>query len=301
MKIKIGTRGSKLALWQANKVAEELALNGIESEIKIYKTTGDLNQVQALDKIGDKGLFTKALDDALINREIDLAVHSSKDVPTVFDEKLEFAATLSREDPRDVLLALSPEVDLDNFSRQLVIGTSSLRRQAFLKRYAPQCAIKLIRGNVDTRIEKMRRGEYDGIILAYAGVKRMGLTEHIVRKINATTFVPAVGQGAVAIMCNRDAEGVKAAIQPLNHVPTFQAVTAERAYLRKMEGGCHVPIFALATIIGENLSINGGVASLDGKEMVSAEMQGKAKDAEQVGLELAQQILNNGGGKLIHD
>lgn len=302
MKLKIGTRGSKLALWQAKKVQEELANRGIEAELKIYKTTGDLNQVQALDKIGDKGLFTKALDDGLLNGEIDMAVHSTKDVPTVFDEGLEFVATLPREDPRDVLMALSEEVDLDNFSRKLVIGTSSLRRQAFIRRYAPHVTLKLIRGNVDTRVEKMRRGDYDGIILAYAGVKRMGMTEYIVRKLNATSFVPAVGQGAVGIICKKDAETeIKDAIRSLNHLSTFQAITAERAYLRKMEGGCHVPIFGLATNIAGKISLKGGVASLDGQQMVQDEVQGDATAAEEIGLQLAQIVLTNGGGNLIHD
>lgn len=301
MKMKIGTRGSKLALWQAKKVQEELGKAGVEAELKIYKTTGDLNQVQALDKIGDKGLFTKALDEGLLRKEIDLAVHSSKDIPTVFDPALELVATLSREDPRDVLLALTPEVDLDNFSRKLVIGTSSLRRRAFLGRYAPHCEVKLIRGNVDTRIEKMKRGDYDGIILAYAGVKRMGMTQYVVRKLNATTFVPAVGQGAVGIITRKDDEPVQQVLQRLNHLPTFQAVLCERAYLRKMEGGCHVPIFGLATVIADRISLNGGVASLDGKEMISDEINGQADQAEALGEQLAQIVINNGGRKLIHD
>ena len=166
MALRIGTRGSKLALWQANRVKDLLSAEGIASELVLYKTTGDINQSRPLHLIGEKGLFTKALDEAQLRGEVDLTVHSSKDLPSVLPEGLEIGAFLKREDPRDVLLAEAEDVDLDNFNRQLVIGTSSLRRGAFLRHYLPHCEVKLIRGNVDTRLAKMRAGEYDGILLA---------------------------------------------------------------------------------------------------------------------------------------
>jgi hydroxymethylbilane synthase len=199
MNLKVGTRGSKLALWQAHHVKGLLERNGYTVELVLYKTTGDLLQSQPLHEIGDKGLFTKALDDAMLRGEIDLAVHSAKDLPTTLPMGIELAAVGKREDPRDVLVSASEVHDVDNLAKGITIGTSSLRRRALLRHYLPHVQVVPMRGNVDTRVEKMLAGECDAILLAYAGVKRMGLGHLITRKLNVSSFTPAVGQGAIAV------------------------------------------------------------------------------------------------------
>lgn len=300
MGIKIGTRGSKLALWQAEHVKALLEANGESVEIVIYKTTGDIEQERPLHLIGEKGLFTKALDEGLMNGEVDLAVHSTKDVPTGLPEGMEVCAFLKREDPRDVLLALDPVVDLDNHSREFVVGTSSLRRIAFISHYAPQFKTKLIRGNVDTRIAKMEAGEYDALILAYAGVKRMGRTDRVIRKLNVNTFTPAVGQGAIGVTARIGDPAGKRAGDLLNHEETSQAVRAERAFLRRLEGGCHAPIFALGTVVKGNISLSGGVAAEDGTIVYRDTVEGPVESAEQIGINLADIVLNKGARKILN-
>lgn len=301
MEIIIATRGSKLALWQANLVKASLQERGIAAAIRIYKTQGDLNQENALYKIGGKGLFTKALDDALVDGSADIAVHSTKDIPTDFPEELETLAFMKREDPRDVLLALSKEVDIDNQAKSYVIGTSSTRRAAFLKHYVPNFEVKVIRGNVDTRINKMKSGDYDGIILAYAGVKRMGLTEHVVRKLNPTTFTPAIGQGAIGVMARKGHPLAHELRTVLDHKPTSVAVTCERAFLKTLGGGCSSPAFGLATVMENTVSFQAGVASLDGKEMLRGSEQGHAEDAEQIGISLAKSLLVKGASQILNE
>lgn len=300
MTIKIGTRGSQLALWQANHVKSLLEASGRAAELVLYKTTGDIQQEKPLHAIGEKGLFTKALDEALLAGEVDLVVHSSKDMPSKPPEGTEIAAFLKREDPRDVLLATDPEVDLDNFNRKLIIGTGSVRRQALLGKYAPHCEIKPIRGNVDTRVRKMESGEYDGIILAYAGVKRMGLTNLVRRKLNVNTFTPAVGQGAVAVAMRTEGS-LNAEIRALlDHRPTSAALQAERAFLHKLDGGCHTPIFALATLVEDRLSMHGGVASLDGSLVLRETAEGPVQNATAVGLQLAELLLLKGATDILN-
>lgn len=300
MNLKIGTRGSKLALWQANKVKDLLAAQGVSAELVLIKTTGDKEQIKPLHQIGQTGLFTKALDDALLGAEIDLAVHSSKDMPSSVPAGLELVAFLQREDPRDVLLAVDPDVDLDNFSRKIVLGTSSLRRQALVRHYLPNCELKLIRGNVDTRVSKMKNGDYDGILLAYAGVKRMGMTELVRRKLNVNTFTPAVGQGAIAVAGragDKDAERVRAI---LNHRETELAVEAERAFMRTLEGGCQTPMFALATVMGDTISMQGGLASVDGTVVLRETVEGHANSGEVLGTQLANQLINQGATEILN-
>ncbi len=290
-----------MALWQANRVKDLLAEGGIESELLLYKTTGDLQQNQPLHKIGEKGLFTKVLDDAQLNDEVDLVVHSSKDLPSVLPAGLTIGAFLKREDPRDVLLSDSEDVDLDNFSRPLVIGTSSLRRGAFMRHYLPHCEVKLIRGNVDTRVAKMQAGEYDGILLAYAGVKRMEMTHLVRRKLRVERFTPAVGQGAIAITVREDDAATIQLIRPLlNHIETEIAVTAERALLRTLEGGCQTPIFALATVQEQTLSMHGGVARTDGSEVLRDRIEGHINEAGLLGERLANQLKSNGATNILN-
>lgn len=300
MTVKIGTRGSKLALWQAEHVKGRLEAEGIEAELVLYKTTGDIQQTQALYQIGQRGLFTKALDDALLRGEVDLAVHSCKDIPTVLPEGLVLTALLKREDPRDVLLARSPEVDLDNLTRTFTVGTGSLRRQALLRHYAPHFEPKVIRGNVDTRVAKLDSGDYDALVLAYAGVKRMGFTDLIVRKLNATTFTPAVGQGAVCVMTHAESPWRGRLRDILNHPATETAVRAERRFLNRLEGGCHTAIFALGTLIGDTLSLSGGLAAEDGSVLHRATVDGPADDPEALGSDLADIMFNQGARKILN-
>lgn len=300
MSIKIGTRGSKLALWQANLVKDQLEEKGILAELVLYKTTGDLQQKQALHEIGSRGLFTKVLDDALLSQEIDLAVHSSKDIPSVLPDGLEISAFLKREDPRDVLLAVQPDIDLDNFSRKIVVGTSSLRRKSLLNHFAPNCEVKVIRGNVDTRIAKMKAGEYDAVMLAYAGVKRLGFTNLVRRKLNVNTFTPAIGQGAIGVMSRVGAKGINKVREVLNHKETEFAVVAERALLRRLEGGCTTPIFGLATVMGNSLSMQGGVGKEDGSLLIRERIEGHVGEARELGEQLGLILLSKGATDILN-
>jgi hydroxymethylbilane synthase len=290
--IRIGTRGSKLALWQAENVRQLLEQSGVPAEILIYKTEGDEKTDVSLQSIGGKGLFTKALDDALLRQEIEIAVHSAKDIPTDFDNRIGIIAVPEREDPRDVLLAAHERADLDNLSDSLLIGTSSVRRQAFLRHYLPHIRVSVIRGNVDTRVARMQQGDYDGIMLAWAGVKRLGLEHLVVRKMNPATFTPAVGQGAIAVTALKSDDKVLSRVRPaLNHLPSETALRCERAFLTRMGGGCSIPAFGLATIVGDTISLHAGIAEEDGSTIWRDQMDGPVRDAEWVGERLAEIIL----------
>lgn len=279
---------------------DQLSLAGIEAELVTFTTTGDKFLDDPLHKIGDKGLFTSRLHQALLESDCDIAVHSTKDIPTELEPGVKLMGVLKREDPRDVLLAQSHEVDLDNQNANYVIGTSSLRRIAFLRHYAPQFQVKNIRGNIHSRIEKMMKGEYDGIVLAYAGVKRMGFTDLVVRKMNVHTFTPAVGQGAVGVTANEAHPQWDAIREAINHQETELAITAERSYLKKMEGGCHIPLYALATVVGESLTLIGGIASEDGQEVYRDTVEGPADSGAALGELLATRILDSGATKIIN-
>lgn len=300
MKVRIGTRGSKLALWQANYVKEALEANGFEAELVLYTTTGDLQQSMPLHEIGDKGLFTKALDDAMLMKEIDLAVHSAKDLPTMLPDGIALSAILRREDPRDVLLSPGEEIDLDNLQNGITVGTSSLRRQALIMHYLPHVRLVPMRGNVDTRVAKMLAGECDAIVLAYAGVKRMGLTHLVTRKLNVSTFTPAVGQGAIAITMPTGHAATEAVRRVVNDLDTETAVLAERAFLRTLEGGCHSAIFALGTVVGDTISLMGGVAAKDGSQILRANLDAARVDAEATGIQLAEMLLLKGARTIVH-
>jgi hydroxymethylbilane synthase len=291
--LKIGTRGSKLALWQARKVQEMLLNAGILAELVKITTTGDQIQDVPLHEIGTTGIFTKALDQALLQGEIDLAVHSAKDMPSVPPEGLHLAALLKREDPRDVLLASSSQVSLENLSRPWVIGTSSVRRRALLQHHFSHVQVKDIRGNLDTRLGKMLDGAYDGIMLAYAGVKRMGFEKYIVQKLNAASFTPAVGQGAVAVVTREKDENIPALRTALHHPETGYAVASERAYLHAVDGGCHSPVFGLATVVGSQISLTAGMANPDGKRILRFTGEGNVSEAEKIGQQLAKQVLES--------
>lgn len=298
--LRIGTRGSKLALWQANHVKDILNAAGVPAELVLYKTTGDLQQDQPLHKIGDKGLFTKALDDAMLAGEIELAVHSAKDLPTKMPEGIELAVIMQREDPRDVLLSKGEEIDIDNFNQPIRVGTSSLRRTAMLRHYVPHVKIVPMRGNVDTRIEKMLRGDCDALLLAYAGVKRMGVTKYVTRKMNVSSFTPAVGQGAIGITMPQGHSLIPEMRALLNHRDTEVAVLAERAFLRTLEGGCQSAIFALGTVVGQTLSLNVGLASEDGQTFLRESIDCDTEEAENAGQRLAQLLIEKGARTILH-
>lgn len=280
-----------MALWQAHHVQHLLEKAGVRATCHVVKTTGDLTQDRPLHQLGTVGIFTKALDEALHREEVDIAVHSAKDMPAVLEEGLELLAILKREDPRDVLLAASPDVSLENLTRPLVIGTSSLRRAAFLKHFAPHITVKDIRGNVDSRLEKMRSGAYDGILLAYAGVRRMKLESWIVQKLNVHTFTPAVGQGAVAVVCRQAFAHQATLREVLNHRPTELCVRSERSYLKTVAGGCSVPVFGLANLTGEALTLSAGIAAKDGQRIFRHNAEGTASRAEAIGEAVGKEIL----------
>lgn len=298
--IKIGTRASRLARWQADAVRTVLEKAGFPTEIVLIQTIGDQLLETAISKIGEKGVFTRALDEALLEGTIDLAVHSAKDIPTEFPEALEIMAVMKREDPRDVLLATSEEVHLENFSRTFRIGTSSLRRQAFMRNYFPMHQVLELRGNLDTRMDKLKRGEYDGILLAYAGVARAGFKSYIRQKFSVSQFSPAVAQGAVAVMARRNNAQSNELRQLLNDRTAEIEVTAERAFLNRMNGGCHAPIFGLATLTADTLTLAGGIAAMDGSGVIRHEVAGQSSQAVSLGISLAESVLSSGGKDYLH-
>ncbi len=298
MKIRIGTRGSKLALWQASAVEELLKSRGYETELIIIQTFGDKENHQPLHLLGTQGIFTKALDDALLGKKIDLAVHSCKDIPSMLHEDLYISAMLPRENPQDVLLSLDESIHLENESKSFIIGTSSVRRVAFLKHYFPQHTVKDIRGNLDTRLEKLKNGEYDALILAYAGVKRMGLEKYIRQKLSKEVFIPAVGQGAVAIMIRKNDENLYKISQEINHEQTFKEVSCERSYLRTIQGGCQFPVFGYASSFMNEIRLIAGVASMDGKIIIKRESVDELHNGNLLGINLGNKILNEGGKEL---
>lgn len=300
MELRIGTRGSKLALWQANYAKASLEAVGYTVELIVYSTTGDIQQSKPLHEIGDKGLFTKELDEAMLRGEIDVAVHSAKDLPTSFPDGIFLAAIAKREDPRDVLLSLGEEFDLDNLSNAISVGTSSLRRTALLKHYLPHVNVVPMRGNVDTRVAKMVGGACDAIVLAFAGVKRMGFGHLVTRKLNVSTFTPAVGQGAIGLTMPQGHADVARVRNAMNHADTEVAVLAERAFLRTLEGGCQSAIFALGTVVGDTLSLAGGVAAVDGSIVLRDQLDCRREDAEESGRRLAEYLIQKGARSILH-
>jgi hydroxymethylbilane synthase len=265
--VRIASRGSELALWQTRAVEEAIraAEPGVEVEIRVIRTTGDHVQDVPLAKIGDKGLFTRELDAALLAGEADLAVHSLKDVPTRLVDGLEMVAISRREDPRDVvLLPAGRPGSLDSLPPGARVGTSSLRRRAQLCALRPELEVLDLRGNLNTRLEKLDRGDYDAIILAAAGVLRLGWDDRIAERLDAPGWLPAVGQGALGVVARVGDERVLALVAAFHDPLTAACTAAERAFLAALEGGCQVPIGALATIDDEGLTLHGLVADVDG-------------------------------------
>ena len=288
----IASRGSQLALWQARWVQSRLAELGRESRIEIIRTTGDKITDVPLAKVGAKGLFTKEIEDALVDGRAHLAVHSLKDLPTELPVGLVLAAIPEREDPRDALLGKRLE-DLPAGAR---VGTSSLRRSAQLRRLRPDLVVESVRGNLDTRVRKLEEGQYDAIVLAAAGLKRLGWGDRIAEILPAAVMCSAVGQGALAI---ETTEAGREACAALDHAPTRAAVTAERGLLAALGGGCQVPIGAYATVADGTLHLLGIVISPDGADYVRAEEEGETAAAESIGRELGRKLLESGAKRIL--
>jgi hydroxymethylbilane synthase len=297
----IGSRGSKLALWQANWVRDQLIARypNATVDIKVIKTTGDKILDISLSKLGGRGVFTKEIEEAMSADEIDLAVHSLKDLPTELPAGLHIAAITEREDVRDALLSHDASTGLSDLPKGAIVGTSSLRRQAQLHVLRPDIEIRDLRGNVDTRLKKLQEGQYDAIILAAAGLIRLGYAEHISAYLSLDEMLPAVGQGALAIETRIDDQRTNSAIDFLNHRPTVYSVLAERSLLRAMGGGCQVPIAANAVADGDKLSMRALVASLDGKRVIKRDISGDVSAAEKSGSRLAREILEAGGQDIL--
>jgi hydroxymethylbilane synthase len=302
----IGSRGSKLALFQAEQAkARLLEVNpSLEVRIEVIKTTGDVKP-DPLTVIGGKGVFTKELEDALLDRRIDIAVHSLKDLPTIVPPALTIGAICEREDPRDALVLRrdipSQNATLDGLPPQAVVGTSSQRRLTQLRALRADVVIKDLRGNVDTRLRKLDEHQYDALILASAGLKRLGLADRITTAISPEQMLPAVGQGAVAIEIRRDDEAALKAVEPLNHNATRIACLAERSFLRALGGGCQLPIAAHAVLDGDTLKLDGLVASQDGTQIVRAKLSGSTTEAELLGNQLAERLISLGADSLLQN
>ncbi|PLX48144.1 MAG: hydroxymethylbilane synthase [Desulfobulbaceae bacterium] len=301
MKITIGSRKSKLAMWQTYYVEERLKAAGIETEIITMETKGDKVLNTSIAKIGSKGVFTEELEEQLADGTLDIAVHSAKDMPSRLPEGFELIAFTEREKANDVLLSHQADLSLADTGKKIVIGTSSVRRRALLALHYPHVETVDIRGNLQTRIKKMKDGLCDGIMLAYAGVYRMELSDMIVHTFPENQFVPPVGQGCVAIeaAAGLSAEKRSAVRSCLNNVDSETILLAERGFLRKLEGGCSIPAYALATLAGDQISMNAGLVSLDGRKNITASQSGARTEAERIGTELGTRILEDGGRELL--
>lgn len=296
--LRIGSRGSQLALWQANHVAGLLRAQAHTVDIEIIKTTGDKITDVALAKVGTKGMFTKEIEEALAQGRVDLAVHSLKDVPTELAPEFELAAILEREDARDAFISVAV-AGIDDLRHGARVGTSSLRRQCQLKALRPDLEIIALRGNVDTRLRKLESGEYDAIILAAAGVHRLGLDKHVRDRIPVEVMCPAVGQGALAVEIRRSDRQVSEALAFMDHADSHVAVRCERALLGSLGGGCQVPIGAFAEKRGGQLRLIAMAGRPDGSEVLREE--GRGMDPEQLGRETAQRLLRRGADKILSD
>ena len=298
----IGTRGSRLAVWQAEWVLAQLRdiAPTVTVTLKRIKTSGDKITDVPLAKIGGKGLFVKEIEEALLHGDIDLAVHSMKDVPTVLPEPLGILCVPAREDPRDALISRGrrPLTALPPGAR---IGTSSLRRQSQLLHYRSDLEILTLRGNLDTRLRKLNAGDFDGIVLAAAGLKRLGWVQEVTEYLPFEISLPAIGQGALAIEGRRDDGFVRDLLVRLNDPGTHTAVLAERALLDRLQGGCQVPIAGHARIEGNRLRVDGLVASVDGKTMIRDAIEGAPSDARDLGLSLADRLLARGADGILRE
>jgi hydroxymethylbilane synthase len=300
MIFKIGTRGSKLALAQSQWIKKRIETKypHIQVELVKIKTTGDKILNSPLSKIGGKGLFVKEIEEALIREKIDVAVHSMKDVPARLPVALTLSTFPEREDPRDALISIGDRT-IDELPQGSGVGTCSLRRAAQLLHLRPDLNIVPLRGNIETRLRKLRSGDLQAIILATAGIKRLGLATNITQVISPEKILPAIGQGALGLEVRRDDEATINLLDFLNHKKTEVTIRAERAFLNELEGGCQVPIAAFARLNGKNLRLEGMVAELDGSKIIRDEISGEKDRAEEIGIELARRLLNSGADKIL--
>jgi hydroxymethylbilane synthase len=294
-RIRIGTRGSALALWQAEHVRQRLEQRGLEVGLRIITTTGDRLLDRRLEAVGGKGAFLKEIEEALLVNEVDLAVHSLKDVPTLLPSGLRLAAVLERADPRDAVVTRGPRLaELPSGAR---VGTTSLRRQALLRAERPDLALVDLRGNVDTRISRLREGRFDAVLLAMAGLTRLGRAGEATEALDPRRFVPAPGQGAIVLECRQDDAAVIDAVAPLDHPATARAVAAERAFLAALGGGCNVPLGAHASAVPDGLELVAFVADPGGSALLRGERRGTAPD--ELGRGLAADLVARGAARLL--
>jgi hydroxymethylbilane synthase len=301
--ITIGTRKSKLAMWQTDTVAGYLNDAGMQTQINAMETKGDKILDVSIAKIGSKGVFTVELEEQLASGLTDIAVHSAKDMQSQLPEGFDLIAYTAREKVNDVLLSTEKSTDISDSARPLVVGTSSVRRRAFLRHYYPHVKIVEMRGNLQTRIRKMKDGACDALILAYAGVKRMGYSDMIVKEFDVQEFVPPVGQGCIAIeaassLASEKMEQIRAC---LNTPESESCLLAERAFLKKLEGGCSIPAFGYATLRGEEITLSAGLASLDGARILRTTETGSSQDPEALGMQVGEYILGNGGREMLSE
>ncbi|NEP14225.1 MAG: hydroxymethylbilane synthase [Symploca sp. SIO2C1] len=303
--IRIGSRKSQLALVQTYWIQEKLqeAFPDRQFEVQTMSTHGDKILDVALSKIGDKGLFTKELELGMLNNEIDFAVHSLKDLPTNLPEGLVLGVVTERENPADALVLHQKHQDkqIDTLPAGSVIGTSSLRRLAQLRHHFPHFTFKDVRGNLNTRLKKLDDGEYDALILAVAGLERLDMSDRIHQKLPPEISLHAVGQGALGIECRADDAEVLELLKAIEHQPTAQRCYAERSFLRELEGGCQVPIGVNTQLEGTTLTLTGIVASIDGKKLVKDTVTGEATNAEELGVELAGKLREQGAQEILNE
>jgi len=297
--IRIGTRGSKLALWQAEFIASLIKPSGYQTEIVPIETRGDRILDVTLSKIGSKGVFTEEIEANLLNSTIDIAVHSAKDLSSEIPDELELIAFTERELANDVMVSVRKDINLK--TEKLKVGTAATRREAFLKHFYPNIEATVIRGNLQTRFAKLQAGEYDALLLAYAGVHRMGYDNLIVEKIETSYFVPAVGQGSIAIECHKKLSFQKKEIiaRWVNHPETENCIRAERSFLKTLQGGCSIPAFGYAQYDGPLITLKGGIISLDGQRIVKAKRTGSPEDVKELGEAVANEVLINGGAEIL--
>lgn len=301
--IRIGTRGSKLALYQAHHVAGLMKKENLETEIVVVDTTGDKILDVSISKIGSKGVFTEELEDQLLAGTIDIAVHSAKDMQSSLPEGFELIAFTLREKVNDIILSHNAHIDYKNPDVPLVVGTSSTRRIATLKHYYPHIDTVEVRGNLQTRIAKMESGVCDALLLAFAGAHRMGYDHLIRHELSLDEFIPAVGQGSIAVEAyiNLDPSLRDKIKNAVHDVATGYCLAAERSYLKVMEGGCSIPGFALATLVGTEIRLKGGILSFDGQKKVVHEVKGDLSNAVELGQQLAQKVLSSGGDVILKE
>lgn len=298
----LGTRGSKLALQQSEWFRSRIHAVAPEVQVTLRKiqTSGDKIDDVPLAQIGGKGLFVKEIEDALLSGDIDLAVHSMKDVPTLLPDGLEILCVPPREDARDAFISRDGTL-FRNLGQGAKIGTSSLRRRALLLNARPDLQIEMLRGNLDTRLRKLKEGQFDAVVLAAAGLRRLAWAQEITEYLDPVVSLPAIGQGALGIEGRSDDRFVRSILDRLDDDATHTAVTAERALLHRLEGGCQVPIAAHATLIDGQLSLEGLVASVDGKTIIRDRVQGRRQEARTLGVELAERLLARGADRILQE